>query len=65
MAYRPFPFEEFHRIIGGSNWVLTNRRTRNIVERYGDDVICLSARRYEEAKRQARMERYGTDKEHY
>lgn len=50
----PFPLKEFHRVIGGSNWVL-HPRTKRIVERYGEDVICLSPKRYADAERLARL----------
>lgn len=65
MAYRPFPFEKFHAIVGGSNWVITKRRTTKLMEQYGEDVICLTPRQYEEAKRLSRMQEYGTTVEHY
>lgn len=31
--------------IGSSNWVL-HRRTKQIVERYGETVVCLSRKQY-------------------
>lgn len=42
---------------GGKNLVIA-RRTPNILARYGEDVICLSRRRYREAER-AWRELYG------
>lgn len=42
---------------GGKNWVIA-RRTPNILARYGEDVICLSRKRYKEAER-AWRELYG------
>lgn len=50
----PFPLDRFAEIVGGSNWVLA-RRTKRIVERYGEDVICLSPKQYENAERLARL----------
>ncbi len=52
IEHQPFPLDVFHKIVGGKNWVL-HRRTPRIVSRYGDDVICLSLKRYEEAERLA------------
>lgn len=52
ISYEPFPFETFHKIVGGKNWVVA-RRTPNIVARYGKDVICLSPQRYASAERLA------------
>jgi hypothetical protein len=52
----PFPFDEFAKIVGGHNWVIARRSSR-IVARYGEDVVCLSARRYREADRLARLSR--------
>lgn len=62
MANRPFPFEAFARIVGGTNWVVA-RRTRRIIEQCGEDVICLSPRKYEEAARAAMIEVYGTEED--
>lgn len=50
--YRPFPFEEFARIVGGHNWVVT-RRTPRIIATYGEDVICLSRQQHMNAERLA------------
>lgn len=36
----------------GSNWVVA-RRTKRIVETYGDDVNCISSNRLDEAYREA------------
>ena len=52
------PFEayaaEFARLVGGHRWVVA-RRTRNIVLRYGSDVVCLSRQKYTELRRVARL----------
>lgn len=45
----------FHRLVGGSNWVVA-RRTPNIVARYGESVVCLSQKGYDNAMRLARLE---------
>ena len=37
---------------GVRKWVV-HRRTRRIVERYGDDVVCLSKKRYRDLEREA------------
>jgi hypothetical protein len=52
--HEPFPRETFAKIVGGRNWVIARRSSR-IVERYGDDVICLSPQRYRDAERIARL----------
>ncbi len=52
IEHQPFPVDAFYKIIGGNNWVL-HPRTKRIVERYGEDVICLSRKRYEDAERLA------------
>lgn len=52
--YEPFPIHTFRVIVGGPKWVVS-RRTSSIVERYGDDVICLSQKRYQNAERLARL----------
>lgn len=41
------PFSEFMRDRVGPNWVIA-RRTPRIVRQYGEDVICLTPKRYEE-----------------
>lgn len=47
--------EESHHLqflrekFGGRNWVLA-RRSRRIVRQYGDDVLCLSQKRYRAAE---------------
>ena len=39
-------FSDFLRARVGGPWVLA-RRTARIVKRYGEDVVCLSQRRYD------------------
>lgn len=39
-------FSDFLREKAGPNWVLA-RRTVRIVEKYGDDVVCLSRQKYQ------------------
>lgn len=45
--------EFLHNRIGGKNWVIA-RRTPNIVRRYGEDVICVSRKRYAQIEREYR-----------
>jgi hypothetical protein len=48
---------EFNRVIGAGprgRWVIA-RRTPNIMARYGEDVVCLSNKQYENADRIARL----------
>jgi hypothetical protein len=52
--YEPFPFNTFADIVGGSNWVIA-RRSPKVIARYGDDVVCLSLKRYRNAERLARL----------
>jgi hypothetical protein len=40
---------------GSRNWVL-HRRTARIVERYGEDVVCLSPKQFAEYEMQAELE---------
>lgn len=42
--------EALRKEIGTSNWVV-HRRTRRIVEKYGEDAVCLSHKRYLGARR--------------
>lgn len=51
--------DELRREFGGRNWVLS-RRTKAIVERYGDDVICVSPKQYDAAERRAIEARVST-----
>jgi hypothetical protein len=44
-------FCEFMAWTLGQNWVVA-RRTKRIVRKYGDDVVCISQRRYSEMRRQ-------------
>lgn len=46
---------DFYRQRFGKNWVL-HRRTRPIVEKYGDDVVCLTNKQYDAATRDYRAE---------
>lgn len=48
--------EEINAQIGGPRWVIA-RRTPRIVEKYGDDVICLTPKQYQEYTRLARVAR--------
>ena len=43
---------ELAKVIGGRNWVVA-KRTKRIVEKYGDDVICLTPERLQKAERAA------------
>ncbi len=52
IEHEPFPFDAFSRIVGGEHWVIA-KRTPSIVSRYGDDVVCLSPKRYQDAERLA------------
>lgn len=47
--FQPFPFNEFAAIVGGHNWVVA-RRSPRVVAKYGDDVVCLSPKRYAEVE---------------
>lgn len=38
---------------GGKNWVLA-RRSMNVVRKYGEDVICISRKRYAEVEKDYR-----------
>lgn len=49
--------EELRQELGGTNWVLA-RRTKAIVDRYGEDVICVSPAQYEKAERTALEKRF-------
>lgn len=40
---------------GTRNWVVA-RRTKRIVERYGDDVVCLSQKRFRALERESEYE---------
>lgn len=44
--------EEMRRELGGSNWVIA-RRIPSIIRKYGEDVICVSSKKYQEAERRA------------
>jgi len=48
MSYLEFLEAEF-----GKNWVIA-ARSPSIVRRYGEDVVCLSQKRYREAERRYR-----------
>ena len=48
--------DEFAAEVGGHNWVVS-RRTPRILAKYGEDVICLSPKRYREAERLALLRR--------
>jgi hypothetical protein len=54
MTYEPFPFDAFAKIVGGHNWVIA-RYSQRILDRYGDDVVCLTKRQYAEAAKLARQ----------
>jgi hypothetical protein len=45
---------EFCRILGGRKFVIA-RRTPRIVEKYGEDVVCLSSQAYANASRLASL----------
>lgn len=40
---------------GGKNWVLHARRTARIVQRYGDDVLVVTPKRYKAVEREYRV----------
>lgn len=42
----------------GSNWVIA-RRTKRVVERYGEDVNCVTPKQYAAAERRAIEKRVG------
>ena|ERR1700726_2563794 len=46
---------DFYRERFGSNWVVA-RRTSRTVERYGDDVRCISQKQMRETEREYRRE---------
>jgi hypothetical protein len=41
----------------GSNWVVA-KRTKRVVERYGDDVVCVSLKRFAALKQEFMDSRY-------
>lgn len=49
--------DELAAAIGGHNWVVVARRTPRIVARYGEDVICISQRKYLEIRRRIMLAR--------
>lgn len=46
------PVEAFRQEVGGTNWVIA-KRTKRIIERYGEDVITLTPHQYKAAERRA------------
>lgn len=44
-------FCEFMAAMLGRNWVVARRNWR-VIRRYGDDVVCISQRRYSELRRE-------------
>ncbi len=52
IEHEEFPFDAFAKIVGGHNWVIA-RRTPNILARYGQDVVCLTPKSYQNAERLA------------
>lgn len=44
--------DEMSKAIGSKNWVIA-RRSERIVRRYGDDVVCLTSKQYEDAEQKA------------
>jgi hypothetical protein len=56
-AARPFDYaqptpDEMRAAIGSRNWVIA-RRGKQIIERYGQDVVCLSHAKYAAAEARA------------
>lgn len=51
-----YSIDDFHAVIGGTNWTI-GRRTRRIVALKGEDVICLSPKAYRNAERLAHLRR--------
>jgi hypothetical protein len=49
--------EELAMVLGGSNWLVTTRRTGSIVRRYGDDVIVIAPEKYERLSHEALLRR--------
>jgi hypothetical protein len=49
--------DELSAIFGGRNWVLAPR-SKGIVARYGEDVICVSRKQYAAAEREAIERRF-------
>jgi hypothetical protein len=46
--------------LGGRPWVIA-RRTKRIVTKYGEDVVCVTLKRYHEALKKVDPERYGRE----
>lgn len=51
--------EYIRATVGTSNWVVFARRTKRIVEKYGDDVVVFTPKRYKELRRKYEIEHPG------
>ena len=41
--------------LGSRNWIIA-KRTKNVLRRHGDDVVCISSKRYAEIQKAYEME---------
>ena len=47
MSHQWATADEISNAVGSRNWVVA-RRTKRIIQRYGEDVVCLTEKRYKE-----------------